>query len=588
MSDLAPVGAPLPRLRWRRFARPIRSSALGGSVLGGPAVLLLLGAFVGPIVILVGYSFGFFDQTVETGVSLYREILADGFTRGVILSTVRLAFTVTVVTFLIGYPLAWVIARSKNRTRAFLTAMVIAPLLTNVVVRTMGWVVILAPRGIVNTLLPGEPIAFLGNMVGVSISLSHVFLPFMVLPLVAVIENIRPELRESAVVHGAHPIVAFWRVLLPLSMPGIVAGCTLVFLLTSGSLVTPSLIGQKRVWVLTTLIYQQVTLGNWGEGGALAMSLFLIAIVVIRLSQRLSDRSTGRRTYRPRGRVREALRSGSVVTSGVFRGLPSFAGFGRAARTTYVVLIIGFIILPLVMVVKTSFDASGRLWAGWGGFTLDHFSTALGDRGWIDAFLLSLRLALSAVTLGLLVGIPAAWAVVRGSFPGRGPLLAFLTSPLAIPHLVLGLGFLLYFRILAFRPSFGRLLLVHLIIVLPFIIRTVVAAIHGMDERLEESARTLGANQLTTFRRIIVPLVKPAIISAALFAFLVSLDEVTVTLFVAGTRDQPLAVRMFGAVVHDVFSPGITAISTVLIGLSTIVLLLIGKVIGYSNFVARE
>jgi putative spermidine/putrescine transport system permease protein len=162
-----------------------------------------------------------------------------------------------------------------------------------------------------------------------------------------------------------------------------------------------------------------------------------------------------------------------------------------------------------------------------------------------------------------------------------------MTSPLAIPHLILGLGFLLYFRLLEVGPSFRRLLLVHLIIVLPYIIRTLVAAIHGMDERMEEAARTLGAGQFTTFRRIIVPVVKPAIISSALFAFLVSLDEVTVTLFVAGTRDQPLAVRMFGAVVHDVFSPTLTAISTLLIAISVVVLLLIGRVFGYSNFAAR-
>jgi putative spermidine/putrescine transport system permease protein len=565
----------------------MRASSAGGSLLAAPAVLILLGAFVGPIVILVGYSFGLFDDKVDAGVGLYQDIFSDSFTRGVIWSSVRLALTVTLVTFVIGYPLAWVIARSGNRTRAVLTALVIAPLLTNVVVRTMGWIVILAPRGIVNEFLPGEPVPFLGTMLGVTIALSHVFLPFMVLPLVSVIENIKPEVRESAIVSGAHPIVAFGRVLLPLSMPGIVAGATLVFLLTSGSLVTPSLIGQKRVWVLPTLIYQQVTLGNWGEAGALAMSLFVIAVIVIRLSQRLSDRATGRRPYRSPGRMRRAFRSGVAAFSASCRRLPTLADFGRYARAAYVTLIVAFILLPLVMVVKTSFDSSGRLWAGFSGFTLDHFADALGDRGWIDAFVLSVRLALSSVLVGLIIGIPAAWAVVRGSFPGQGPLLAFMTSPLAIPHLILGLGFLLYFRLLEVGPSFRRLLLVHLIIVLPYIIRTLVAAIHGMDERMEEAARTLGAGQFTTFRRIIVPVVKPAIISSALFAFLVSLDEVTVTLFVAGTRDQPLAVRMFGAVVHDVFSPTLTAISTLLIAISVVVLLLIGRVFGYSNFAAR-
>ena len=444
---------------------------------------------------MVLYAFGVLGFAESPGLHHLADVVTDDFNRSVVLNTIRLALTVTVATFVVGYPMAWVIGVSSGFKRTLLLALVIAPLLTNPVVRTVGWMVILSPRGIVNTTLGTVgigPLNLFGNITGVTIALVHVFLPFMILPMLNTIESIPQSVRESGVVHGGHPIVVFFRVLFPMSIRGIVAGSTLVFLLTTGSLVTPSLIGAKRVWVLSTLIYQKTGLGDWGEAGALAVWLFAVGLVMVAVFNRLGERVVGARERGKKGPLRKALTSTRVVLARWLRVLPQWKRLGSAIRTVYVTLFVGYMLFPLAMVVKAAFDSSRSLHAGFDGFTLEHFQSAFDSTKWIQSFLISSRMALIAVFLGFLLAIPASYAIVRGTFRGRDALMSFLLSPLAVPRLVLGLGFLLFFNMLDIGPSVLRLALTHVLIVLPFITRTMVTAIYDIDASLEEAARTLG------------------------------------------------------------------------------------------------
>jgi putative spermidine/putrescine transport system permease protein len=557
-----------------------------------PAVLLLLGAFVGPLAILLAYSVGLLGDDTPLGLSRYAEVLTDGFYLGVLGSTLRLGLLVTAATLALGYPLAWAVAQARGRRRTLLLAVVIAPLLTNILVRTLGWVVILDDNGILNAALraiSGGRVSqrFLGTDVGIVIALTHVFLPFMVLPMLTTLERIAPSLRESAAVYGAHPVVVFWRVILPLSVPGIIAGSTLVFLLATGALLTPLIVGQGRVWVLPTLIYEQIQLVHWGRAAALAVTLFGASLLAILLSQWLGQRLAG--SYErgaPGGLARAWARVGGefgVRLSAALRGAPTFARGLRLMGQGFVALVLLYLLFPLGVVVKTAFDASPVIQAGFGGFTLRWFEALFADSRYLDALLLSLRLALLTAVVDLALGIPAAHALVRGSFPGRGPLLAFLLSPLLIPHMVLAIGLVLYFQALGAGPSFVRLLVVHLVIALPYVVRILVTAFQSVDPRLEESAHTLGASRLTVLRRVTLPLVKPALFAAMLFSFLVSFDEATITVLVAGAGNVTLPVRIFSQLTQQ-WTAAVAALSTLWIAWTLLMLVVIERLVGLSAF----
>lgn len=550
-----------------------------------PAVTLLVIAFLGPIVILAAASAGFVVPDTLPHFERFREVLTDSYYLGIIFRTFRLGMTISAITLVVGFPFAVAISRASGRTRALLTAILIAPLLTNLLVRTLGWVVILDDNGLLNRVLgaisPSLESRFLGSMTGITIALVHIFLPFMVLPLVSSLEGLPPPLAEASLTLGAHPIVRFVRITIPLAAPGIVAGSTLVFLLSSGALVTPLIIGQGRVTVLTSLMYGQVQVFEWGRAAALACVLFVVSLTAILVSQRISQRLSGNAGAKPGSSTNAMV----AALSHRLRNAPTFPRLTHALLRGYVVLLGMFLLLPLLIVLKTAFDSSPVIHSGFDGFTLGWMREAIEDDRYIPALLFSLRLALMVLFFSLLFGLLAAYAIVRYSFPGKGVLLGFLLSPLMVPHMVLGIGFILYFQWLGSRASATRLLIVHLVVALPYVTRVLVSALQATDPKLEEAARTLGASTLTTFRRVTLPSIKPGLFAAGLFAFLASFDEATITVLVAGTRNQTLPVQIFGVLSQE-FTPAIAAISALMIGATIIALVLVERFVGLSRFKA--
>jgi putative spermidine/putrescine transport system permease protein len=203
---------------------------------------------------------------------------------------------VTLLTLLIGYPLAYFLARSRSPWRHWLTILVVFPLLLNLVVRTFGWMTLLANRGLINLALQGlgwieQPLRLMFNFTGLLIGLTHIFLPFMVLVLIGVIQNIDRDLEDAAKVLGANWGTTFAKVTLPLSLPGIVSGSILVFVLTISALVTPRLLGGPTYKVMSTLIYDQfLQLLDWPAGSAMALMLTLIVLLLVFVSGLIARR----------------------------------------------------------------------------------------------------------------------------------------------------------------------------------------------------------------------------------------------------------------------------------------------------------
>jgi putative spermidine/putrescine transport system permease protein len=257
-----------------------------------PGLLVLVGAFVAPLAILTRYSLYRTDpggvMTPAWVLDHYRRFLLDPFYLRILLTTVELGLAVTAVTLVLGYPIAYALARTRSpRRRAFGVTILLIPLMTSVVVRSYGWMILLASTGVVNKLLlatglVARPVQLLFTPLGVVIALAEVLLPFMVLSVMPVIQGIDPELEEASQSLGGGTLETFQHVVLPLSLPGVAAGAILVFVLSVGAFATPRLIGGPTIEVITVFIHEQtLSLLNWPFGAATSWILLLLVLGLI-------------------------------------------------------------------------------------------------------------------------------------------------------------------------------------------------------------------------------------------------------------------------------------------------------------------
>ena len=269
-----------------------------------PALLLFVLFFVMPFGVMTAMSFYSGNPVTNPNAFLttrhYERFIFDnaGIYHDSLLSTLRIGLVTTVVALLIGYPLAHWMARMQSRLGHALVLMaVIAPMLTSVVVRTFAWMTILQDKGVINTLLMqwgviGKPLPLMYNEFGTVVALVHIYVPFMVLTLTGVIGRIDERLEQAARSLGAGRMRAFVEVTLPLSLPGILSGSILVFVLCVSALVTPRLLGGPTYKVMSTMIYEQfLQLLNWPLGAALSFVLMAVSVAMIAASSALARRA---------------------------------------------------------------------------------------------------------------------------------------------------------------------------------------------------------------------------------------------------------------------------------------------------------
>ncbi len=229
----------------------------------------------------------------------FGRILLDPFYRAVILLTIKIAILTTAISFVLGYPVAYVIAKGKSAWRGVLMFLVIAPLMTGEIVRAYGWIVLFGSQGLVNRALLfvgliGAPLQILNTQTAVVIAMVHILLPFMVFPLISALSNQDQDLVPAADTLGATRVRAFFEVTLPLSRAGIVTGSMLVFTLSAGAVVTPTLLGGKNVKMLGQMIYDLVlTTLNWPLAAATACILVALQLVIVALHLRPSRHVVG-------------------------------------------------------------------------------------------------------------------------------------------------------------------------------------------------------------------------------------------------------------------------------------------------------
>ncbi|WP_088287466.1 ABC transporter permease [Ideonella sp. A 288] len=249
-----------------------------------PLAAYFLLFFAAPLVVLVFISFYTDPQLSGMGLTQYHKIATDGFTLQVLGDTLWLGLQVTALCLVLGYALAWSYVRSPGTVQKVLMLVIVLPLLTSVVVRTFAWVVILGRQGIVNSALLDlgwidGPIKLLYTRGGLIVTLANVQLPLMALPLITALQKLDPNLEDASAALGASAFRTFFRITLPLTLPGIVAGCLLTFAATITAFISQSLIGGGQMLFMPMYIYQQASsLQNWPFAAAISL-VFLVSVL---------------------------------------------------------------------------------------------------------------------------------------------------------------------------------------------------------------------------------------------------------------------------------------------------------------------
>lgn len=280
--DALPVAVATTRRR-RDFKR-----AAGLLALLLPGVLLLALGLLWPFASMFGISL--YDKYPQHGavtLANYLQFIGDPYHLAIVLRTFALALVVTLLTAFIGYPVAWYLAWSESRFKHLIFLAVVFPLLVSIVVRTIGWTILLGNEGLVNSILVSlgivrEPLRLMQSFWSVVVGMTHILLPFMVLSIYSVLGKIDRSLIESAGVLGASPVRTFTQVVFPLSIQGVGAGSVIVFCLCVGAYITPTWLGRGHVTVMSMSIFEQMVVTvEWPLGAAASTLLTLATLAVL-------------------------------------------------------------------------------------------------------------------------------------------------------------------------------------------------------------------------------------------------------------------------------------------------------------------
>jgi len=262
-------------------------------VLSTPALVLFIVLLLVPLAmtfILSFHSFSFYGGIAPTfSLENYAEVLGDSYFYEIFGRTFAIALATTVICAVVGLPQAYFLSRMRPFWRSVMILVVLGPLLISVVVRTLGWAILLGNKGVINEALRDlglitSPIRMMYTSGGIVLALVHVMVPFMILAIWAALQRQDPATEAAAESLGARPFTIFRRIVLPQAMPGILSGSLIVFSLSASAFATPAILGGRRVKVVSTTVYDEfLNTLNWPLGAAIAM-LLLVSVLTIMLA----------------------------------------------------------------------------------------------------------------------------------------------------------------------------------------------------------------------------------------------------------------------------------------------------------------
>lgn len=250
-------------------------------LLAMPTVLALLAFFVAPMMYIL------VDTIKNDGVKYFIKFFTDDMYLGILKTTIGVSLKVTIISLLLGYPTAYFMARTKSKIKNILMIAILFPFLVSAVVRSYGWMVILGTKGLLNQLLLAiglvqKPLEIMNTSTAVIIGLVHLLIPYMILAIAGVIQGMDQNVEYAAYSLSANPIQTFLKVTLPLSAPGIISGCILVFTMSMTSYVTPKLLGGSKFRMMSTMVFQEININfNWGLASAISYILLFTILIIL-------------------------------------------------------------------------------------------------------------------------------------------------------------------------------------------------------------------------------------------------------------------------------------------------------------------
>ena len=540
----------------------------------------------------------------------------------VLLNTINISATVTLVCLIMGYPTAYFLANLKSKIANLLIIAVILPFFTSILIRTFSWIVLLGREGIINQLLINggiinEPLHLIFNRFGVHVGMVHFLLPYAILIMHSVMKGIDSDLLRAAKSLGASGIQTFIMVYFPLSIPGVVGSGILIFIISLGFFVTPALLGGLTETMLAQFIEVQVhETVNWGFASALSIVLllstlfiFLISGKFLRLHQILGgeidqefvhsafDEQRSNRKNNLSHFLNSIYTAVFLLLKKIIRSIlpDQFAKciknlstqlymvivkkevkIGQLDVGNLLVSIIGIIVLiylvfPVFINFPISFSSSKYFEFPPPGFSVEWYKIYFSSSDWIESTWFSLKVAFLATIFSTILGLFTSFGIVRGKFKGKHFLYGFVLSPVIVPVIIIAVSCYFLLANLGLTGTTIGLALSHSVVIIPITIVIITSNLVGFDQRLEQAALSLGAGRVRTFLSVTFPIIRPAIIIAALFAFIYSFDEVIIALFLSGIKGITLPVMIWNTIREDL-NPTISAICSILVCITIILL----------------
>jgi thiamine transport system permease protein len=485
----------------------------------GPLAFLAL-ALLYPLVAILSRTLGWGSGSIFEPIV---EILSDRYYLGRLWFTFWQAAASTLLALVIGLPCAYVFARFRFPGRSVLLALTTVPFMMPPIVMALGFIALVGPTGLMNTTLVNTlglsepPIRILHTFVIILIAHAVYEFAIVVRLVSAVWANLDERLLEAGRVLGASSWEGFVRITLPLLVPAIGAAAALVFLFTFTSFGVVLILGGPDFSTLEVAIYETTTkLFRLGIGGALALVQIGVTFLTLLLYARLQIRATNRMALRPRRDAAIRLTTARHLLS---LGMMVIVVFG--------------VLSPLAALIIRSFISldGGVSIAGYLGI----FSNERNSFLFVSPFAAmrnSIGFGIVTVTLALPLGTLAAYALRGGRTWWRSPLDALYMLPLGVSAVTLGLGYLVGFKFgsIDLRSTWVPIVLAHALVAYPFVLRVVLSTLRVMKPHLGEAARVLGAGRLRTVFALELPILSPALLVGAVFAFAVSLGEFGATL----------------------------------------------------------
>lgn len=535
--------------------------------------LFLFVTFVWPLGIVVARSFG------DPLFANYAELMASGSIRTIVWRTMRLGLIVTTLCAVIGYPSAYAMTLLGDRGRAIVIGFIVLPFLTSYLVRTYGWIAILGANGIIPKVavaLGFRGGSWNGTLAGLVVAMTHMLLPLMILPIFVAMQAIdKCQLLASSSL-GAKPAESFVRVYVPQTLSGLFSGILLVFVVSLGFFITPALIGGTSETTVAQLIYSFINeLFDWKRASGLAVSLLMIVILLLAAGSRIINLGTMfglQNNHVQRRRMRHGASRTGVFTrmiATVASRVP-FQGSGRHLSFAFLGLSVALLVLPLIYVFVVSFQPLRLLALPTDSFSLKWYREVLQKREWFGAAGNSLMVAAAATLIAVVIGFFLASRLRQVSRLTQLGIMLLAIGPLALPNIVLAIGIYGVFLQLGWTGNICTLAMAHGLIALPYAFVNIANGLSGYDQRLDLAASSLGARPWTALRRVKLPLLQTSLVTACALAFLMSFDELIVTLFIAGPALPTLPVRMWAATSQNI-SPELAVVGTLIIFLVLLV-----------------